>query len=162
MASKFAILLPLQTRRRLSGTINVLVTDKETQQNSIITYKAYRDVSYRYNLLGQVDDHGKLLESDPNLLPQHQRKVPAKSPAAADNGAKPNEDLQQEPTVLHAPIRYEPPAIQSDDNVVFTLPDPVEPTLHESFHVEQPTPETPSEPIKERKKPGPKPKNKEI
>ena len=71
----------------MSGTINVLVRDKETLKESIITYKSFKDTSHRFNLIGQVDDSGKLMDSDPNLSPQHQRRIPEKKAAdVADAG----------------------------------------------------------------------------
>jgi hypothetical protein len=137
------------------ATINVRVLDKETQQESTLTYKAYRDTAYRFTLIGQVDDRGNLLESDPNLLPQHQRKA-VKSPVVADNGAN----------------QFREPYLKSTDFIPTLNP----PDNTDTFHVEQNhipgaqvivdmeaanTGPSSSEPIKERRKPGPKPKNKE-
>jgi hypothetical protein len=144
------------------------VKDKETHQESTITYKAFRDTSYRFDLIGQVDDQGNLMQSDPNLLAQHQRKVPASAPAVVDAGNK---------TTGQQAIDDIREAVISAVNA--KIPEFSTPILSgQPFHVEQsvieepfpdclpalptePTP-VPEQPIKERKKPGPKPKNKEA
>lgn len=150
----------------MTGSIQVLVRDKETQQTAVLTYKAFRDTSYRFDLIGQVDDNGNLMESDPNLLPQHQRKVAVKSPAVADVGTF----TQGSPT--QTPERTGPDIELTLGHVVRDFP-------ADTFPVEHPTelstsdpdnftitteaaPDSVQEPIKTRKKPGPKPKNKEI
>lgn len=54
--------------------IDVKVIDKVSREESTITYKAFLDVSYRFELLGQVDQNGNLISGDPNLQAQHRRK----------------------------------------------------------------------------------------
>jgi hypothetical protein len=160
----------------LTGSIQVLVRDKETQQTAILTYKAFRDTAYRFDLIGQVDDNGNLMESDPNLSPQHQRKVPVKSPAAADAGetiASRSINALNEAVEFSnrfgAPANSEPaPIIEAATNAnsdSLASSDGTSTSNLDVFHVEQ-SPEAVSdrvqEPIKERKKPGPKPKNKDL
>jgi hypothetical protein len=53
---------------------DVKVIDKVSREESTITYKAFLDVSYRFELLGQVDQNGNLISGDPNLQAQHRRK----------------------------------------------------------------------------------------
>jgi hypothetical protein len=141
----------------LSGTINVLVKDKETHQQSVITYKAFRDTSYRFDLIGQVDDQGNLMESDPNLQPQHQRKVVEKKAAVVDAGGK-------TPQIVIDAMLEEAKKIAEDIAVKnFNAPHPNDGA---DFNPEgldsiiESAPEPAQQPIKERKKPGPKPKNK--
>lgn len=192
-----------QTRRSLSGSINVLVKDKETGNQSVITYKAFRDTQYRFDLIGQVDDLGNLMDTDPNLSPQHQRKVVAKSPAAVDVGGKDiirraMDDIKNaSPQLIQDVLMDEAKGIAEelavknfntphpndghDFNEVDKILDKINPTAatviiegnpvlgvlsEESFPdclPESPTnPATSADqPIKERKKPGPKPKIKE-
>lgn len=63
--------------------INVRVKDKETGNEREITYYAFRDLQYRYELIGQIDEKGNLIEGNPNLLPQHKPQVQIKSVADA-------------------------------------------------------------------------------
>lgn len=60
--------------------------DKETGNESKMTYKAYQDTQSRFNLIGQVDENGNLIDGDPNLNPQHRRAPSVKSAAVADVG----------------------------------------------------------------------------
>jgi hypothetical protein len=172
------------------ATIYVQARDKKTQQIAVLTYKAFKDTAYMFDLIGQADEQGNLMDSDPNLSPQHQRKVFEKSPAAADagdvipSGREKLDDLllnkwrSDHNTGSPAPLalselstnaKSTPPA--SSDGTSTSNP--------EMFHVEQPGhpsfedidgiavkefPENANtgdsqQPIKERKKPGPKPKN---
>lgn len=54
--------------------IEVLVKDKTNGLERTITYKSFLDLQSHYELIGQIDDAGKLIEGDPNLQPRHQRQ----------------------------------------------------------------------------------------
>jgi len=55
--------------------IEVLVKDRKTGIERTITYKSFLDLQSMYELIGQIDENGNLIEGDPNLQPQHRRKV---------------------------------------------------------------------------------------
>lgn len=67
--------------------IEVRVRDKETGIERDITYKSYKDLISRYELIGQIDEAGNLIDGSPNLLPQHQTQTAKKDVAHADDGA---------------------------------------------------------------------------
>jgi hypothetical protein len=115
--------------------ILVKVQDKETQFTSIITYKAFHDVKYRFDLIGEVDSAGNLIPGSPNLQPQDRGAAPSVSVIA---DSKPPIVTTNEP----GPIQMEPE--DGDDNI-----------QAESAG------DTESAPVKVRQKPGPKPKIKE-
>lgn len=54
--------------------IEVKARNKTTGQEQILTYSAYKDVAYLFDLIGQIDSKGNLIDGDPNLLPQHKRR----------------------------------------------------------------------------------------
>lgn len=58
----------------MAQNISVKVRNKESGDESTITYKAFQDVQSYFELLGQIDNDGNLIPGDPNLLPQHQRR----------------------------------------------------------------------------------------
>jgi hypothetical protein len=112
--------------------ILVQVQDKETQFTSIITYKAFHDVKYRFDLIGEVDSAGNLVPGSPNLQPQDRGAVPSVNVIA---DSKPPIVTTNEPDS----IQMEPE--DSEDNIQDPAAD--------------------SAPVKVRQKPGPKPKIKE-
>lgn len=80
--------------------IEVKVRNKETGNEQVLTYSAYKDVQYLFDLIGQIDEKGNLTEGDPNLLPQHKRR--SANVIVADAG-------QQKPTFDSSII---PPALR--------------------------------------------------
>ena len=55
------------------GQVKVLVKHKEFEEQQIITYHAYKDTQYAYDLIGEVNDKGELVPGDPNLEPRHRK-----------------------------------------------------------------------------------------
>lgn len=92
--------------------IEVRVKDKETGIERDITYKSYKDLISRYELIGQIDESGNLIEGSPNLLPQHQTPMVKKDAGHADDGAvtvtiteaKIEEEVKENSIVLDAPV----------------------------------------------------------
>lgn len=78
----------------------VKVRNKENGNIQTITYQAYKDVQYLFELIGQVDSKGNLIEGDPNLLPQHQRKSVSVIVADAGQQSKPKFDSSNIPDHL--------------------------------------------------------------
>lgn len=113
--------------------IEVLVKDKSTHDQRTMTYKSYQDLQDRFDLIGQIDEHGTLIPGDPNLNPRHQ-KVAVNDVAvhAVDTGMSMEEKLQRR------------------DELIKKFTKPVEEPKTEIAEV-------PEEP-KQRRKPGPKPK----
>lgn len=68
--------------------IEVLVKSKETGLERTMTYKSYLDLQSRYELIGQIDEAGKLIEGDPNLQPQHRKKIKSVDAHAAGEGVR--------------------------------------------------------------------------
>lgn len=69
--------------------IEVKVRSKIHGAESIITYQAYKDTQYLFDLIGQVDSNGNLVEGDPNLLPEHKRKSASVTVAEVRQQPKP-------------------------------------------------------------------------
>lgn len=66
--------------------IEVLVKDRKTGIERTITYKSFLDLQSTYELIGQIDN-GVLIPGDPNLQPQHRRKVKSADARAEGEGA---------------------------------------------------------------------------
>jgi hypothetical protein len=113
------------------GQIEVLVKDKSTGDQRTFTYKSFLDLQDRFELIGQCDEHGNLIQGDPNLNPRHQ-KVAVNDVAvhAVEPGMTMEEKLAKREELMK---KYAPPIQETVD----TPPIEVE---------------------KQRKKPGPKPK----
>lgn len=110
--------------------VEVLVISKQSGEQRTMTYKSYLDLSDRFTLVGQCDSEGNLIPGDPNLSPRHQ-KVQANDVVVpvADTGMSMEEKLAKKQELI------------------------------EKYSVKAPPiEEVKEEPIKERKKPGPKPK----
>lgn len=121
--------------------IEVLVKDKSTEDQRILTYKSFLDLQDRFDLIGQVDENGELIPGDPNLNPRHQ-KVTVSDVAvhAVDNGMSIEEKLAKRDELLK---KYStPPPEVVKDHPVAQMSDQA---------LDLPIP-------KVRKKPGPKPK----
>lgn len=114
------------------GQIEVLVKDKSTGDQRTFTYKSFLDLQDRFELIGQCDEHGNLIQGDPNLNPRHQ-KVAVNDVAvhAVDTGMTMEEKLVKREELMK---KYAPP-------------------IQETVTVD-----SPEEQPKQRKKPGPKPK----
>jgi len=116
--------------------IEVLVISKESGEQRTMTYKSYLDLADRFTLVGQSDSEGNLIPGDPNLNPRHQKVqasdvvVPVVSTGMTmEEKIARKKELEERYTVKVEPV------IQA-------------PTIEE-IHPE----------VKEKKKPGPKPKS---
>lgn len=56
--------------------IEVLVKNRQTGIERTITYKSFLDLQSTYELIGQIDENGKLVPGSPNLQPQHRKQQP--------------------------------------------------------------------------------------
>jgi len=157
----------------MANAIQVLVEDKETHNQSTLTYKAYLDVQSRFILIGQVDDNGQLIPGDPNLQPQH-RKAPVKSEVAAvDKGHKfdspiltkvLNQSAKEIEGIfndrIHNEIQSSPIVIDSPP-INYTLTEVGTVIEDQPIGIERSEELNTQQPVKVRNKPGPKPKIKE-
>lgn len=50
-----------------------------------MTYHAYKDTKYLFDLIGEVDSKGELVPGDPNLNPRHQKQA-VQNVAPVDSG----------------------------------------------------------------------------
>lgn len=160
----------------MAQNIFVKARNKETGTETVITYKAYLDIQSILDLVGQSDEHGILIPGDPNLQPAHRRPA-EKSGATVDNfsftlpACSPVLSHSNTGEVLvfdteSGSLEPIPGAVVTEtlsnsdtSNPETRFPVNIEFTESDTFHVEPPAPA--SEPIKERKKPGPKPKIKQ-
>ena len=53
--------------------VEVLVIHKDSGDKRTMTYKSYLDLVDRFTLVGQCDSEGNLIPGDPNLNPRHQK-----------------------------------------------------------------------------------------
>lgn len=116
--------------------IEVLVKEKSTDDQRIFTYKSFLDLQDRFELIGQCDSEGNLIEGNPNLNPRH-RKVTAPENGvvhAANPGMTMEEKLKMRDELLQ---KFTPPKVEPAKAEI-----KVEPVI----------------PAPQRKKPGPKPK----
>jgi hypothetical protein len=135
--------------------VEVLVKDISTDEfgrpteltgtTRILTYKSFNYLNAnpdnpRYELIGEVDDKGKLVPGSPNLNAQHRSALQPNAGHAASVGPSQKEkDLQAENEKLKAML--------SQAGAIVTAPQ--EPVSSEA-------------PVKERQKPGPKKKQKHL
>lgn len=123
--------------------IEVLVKDKTTGDQRTMTYKSFLDLQDRFALIGQSDSEGNLIPGDPNLAPRH-KKVAAEDVAvhavdAGINGMTMEDKLKKKEELI---ARFAPPQEVKP------------PEVEEPAEIQ---PEAKPD-VKERKKPGPKPK----
>lgn len=123
--------------------IEVLVKDKTTGDQRILTYKSFIDLQDRFTLIGQCDEKGELIPGDPNLSPRHQ-KAQANDvvvPAVVDTGIQVSSMTMEEKLAMRDELakKFAPPKVE------------------EVAKAEEST--VTSEAPKQKKKPGPKPKN---
>jgi len=141
----------------MAQNVQVLVKSKDSNSESTITYRAYLELQGSVDLVGQVDDDGNLIPGDPNLQPRHRK-------GASENAIVSNPIIPLAPAADAAPQQHGTTSIQE-----FHMEHAEQSGIAESNQQETDEPEVeleiqsaPGEPVKERKKPGPKPKNKEV
>ena len=83
----------------------VKVKPKGTEDERIITYKAYLDTSSSFDLIGQSNEEGELIPGDPNLEPRHRKPVSAAAPVV--------EPVQDVPKIVDS-VEF-PPALESKE-----------------------------------------------
>jgi hypothetical protein len=86
----------------VANQIEVKVRLKGQSDERTITYKAYQDTQSLFDLVGQVDGNGNLIEGDPNLNPQHQRKSVNVIAAKVGEPVRPKFDASNIPESLRA------------------------------------------------------------
>jgi hypothetical protein len=99
----------------------VKVRDKKSGAEQTLTYSAYKDVAYMFDLIGQVDSNGNLILGDPNLLPQHQRKSATVVAADAGQQQRPKFDVFQIPEALRAQFEEKKKVVEPDPEPVKVL-----------------------------------------
>lgn len=128
----------------MNHQIFVLVRDQSGDQRTM-TYKSYLDLQDRFTLIGQSDEEGNLIPGDPNLSPRHQ-KVAVNDVAvhAVDTGINSMSMEEKQRRKEELMQRFTPSSVEQDVPKV----------------EEESTDEPESEQPKQRRKPGPKPKEK--
>lgn len=135
------------------GQIYVKVRDKSTDDNgvptltngveTIITYKAFGYTQDKFELLFQCDENGRQIEGNPNLNAQHRQT--ARYQKSADHAV--NVGPSQREKELLAEIERLKQQTQSV---------PIQEVKQEPV---QDSSESKSDPVVQRRKPGPKPKH---